>query len=162
MIRSCARPRHRASVSGQRTHGRPRPHHLAGTALVTHLHWDHVQGIPFFVPLLRRTRTFASSGPSMGSDLKSEISSFIRPPLFPCRPVDPPREIEFIEMSSGRIDIGSSTVTVASIEHVGPTNGYHRQRRRLGGVHPRSPAARRWLARRPGASVVEFCRVPTC
>ena len=24
-----------------------------GTALLTHLHWDHVQGLPFFVPLLR-------------------------------------------------------------------------------------------------------------
>ena len=24
-----------------------------GTALLTHLHWDHVQGLPVFVPLLR-------------------------------------------------------------------------------------------------------------
>ena len=25
-----------------------------GTALVTHLHWDHVQGLPFFVPIRAR------------------------------------------------------------------------------------------------------------
>ena len=25
-----------------------------GTALVSHLHWDHVQGIPFFTPMLGR------------------------------------------------------------------------------------------------------------
>ena len=24
---------------------------FAGTALVTHIHWDHVQGLPFFAPL---------------------------------------------------------------------------------------------------------------
>ncbi|MEZ5379973.1 MAG: MBL fold metallo-hydrolase [Acidimicrobiales bacterium] len=98
---------------------------FAGTALVTHLHWDHVQGIPFFVPLLRENANLRLIGPEQpGSDLKSEISSFIRPPLFPVDLSILPCEIEFIEMSSGRIDIGSSTVTVASIEHVGPTNGY--------------------------------------
>src|SRR5439155_27341435 len=26
---------------------------FAGSALVTHLHWDHVQGLPFFVPIDR-------------------------------------------------------------------------------------------------------------
>jgi len=29
-----------------------------GTALVTHLNWDHVQGLPFFVPIDRPGATF--------------------------------------------------------------------------------------------------------
>ena len=35
------------------TSARPSPRRqLRGTALVSHLHWDHVQGLPFFVPIL--------------------------------------------------------------------------------------------------------------
>ncbi|CAN5506080.1 hypothetical protein BH10ACT3_BH10ACT3_01610 [soil metagenome] len=30
----------------------PRDGSFRGTALVSHLHWDHVQGIPFFAPML--------------------------------------------------------------------------------------------------------------
>ncbi len=98
---------------------------FAGTALVTHLHWDHVQGIPFFVPLLRPNARLRLVGPSQpGSDLETEIASFIRPPLFPVDLSILPCDIDFIEMSSGTIELGTSTVTVAAIEHVGPTNGY--------------------------------------
>src|SRR5215510_4230629 len=31
----------------------PRDGSFRGSALVTHLHWDHVQGLPFFVPIDR-------------------------------------------------------------------------------------------------------------
>ena len=30
----------------------PRDGTFRGTALVSHLHWDHIQGIPFFAPML--------------------------------------------------------------------------------------------------------------
>src|SRR5437868_544985 len=34
-----------------------------GTALLTHLHWDHVQGLPFFVPLHNEGATLDVYGP---------------------------------------------------------------------------------------------------
>ncbi len=98
---------------------------FAGTALVTHLHWDHVQGIPFFVPLLHQNANLRLVGPVQpGTSLESEIASFIRPPLFPIDLSVLPCQIDFVEMSAGTIMIGSSTVTVAPIAHIGPTNGY--------------------------------------
>ncbi len=98
---------------------------FGGTALLTHLHWDHVQGIPFFVPLLRPDAQLRLVGPEQpGSNLRHEIESFIRPPLFPVDLAVLPCEIEFIEKSVGRLACGSSTVTVASVPHCGPTNGY--------------------------------------
>src|SRR5438270_48607 len=35
-----------------------------GTALVTHSHWDHVQGLPFFPPAARVGAEFDTSGPA--------------------------------------------------------------------------------------------------
>ncbi len=103
----------------------PTEQSFAGTALVTHLHWDHVQGIPFFVPLLRQNANLRLVGPQQpGSNLEAEISSFIRPPLFPVDLSVLPCEIDFVEMSSGSIAHGSSVISVAPIQHVGPTNGY--------------------------------------
>ncbi len=100
-------------------------HHFGGTALVSHLHWDHIQGIPFFVPLLRPDAKLRLVGPVQpGSDLASEIRSFIRPPLFPIDLAHLPCDIEFVEMSEGTLQIGSSRVTVMPIVHVGPTSGY--------------------------------------
>ncbi len=103
----------------------PVPECFGGTALLTHLHWDHVQGIPFFVPLLRPDAQLRLVGPEQpGSNLRHEIESFIRPPLFPVDLSVLPCEIDFIEMSAGRLSSGSSTVTVAPVPHCGPTNGY--------------------------------------
>ena len=34
-----------------------------GTCLLSHLHWDHVQGLPFFTPLLRAGRRASTSTP---------------------------------------------------------------------------------------------------
>lgn len=110
---------------GNELANRPHDQTFAGTALVTHLHWDHVQGIPFFVPLLRPDANLRLVGPSQpGSDLRTEIASFIRPPLFPVDLSLLPCEIDFIEMDAGTLMIGSATVRVAPVPHVGPTNGY--------------------------------------
>ncbi len=100
-------------------------HTFEGTALVTHLHWDHVQGIPFFVPLLHQNANLRLIGPEqLGSNLRAEIESFIRPPLFPVDLSVLPCEIEFVEMSAGSITHGTSTITVAAVDHIGPTNAY--------------------------------------
>ena len=41
-----------------------RRRHLPGPSLVTHLHWDHVQGLPFFSPILRPGAEFDVYGPA--------------------------------------------------------------------------------------------------
>src|SRR5918999_5308014 len=57
-----------------------------GTALVTHLHWDHVQGLPFFVPVDRPGARLDVIGPKQeGVDLAAAFEEFMRPPYFPVR-----------------------------------------------------------------------------
>ena len=52
-----------------------------GNCLLTHLHWDHVQGLPFFAPLLREGSSLDVYGPAQddGRTLEDVVSVTIRP-----------------------------------------------------------------------------------
>ncbi|MCP5032103.1 MAG: MBL fold metallo-hydrolase [Actinomycetia bacterium] len=95
------------------------------TALVSHLHWDHIQGIPFFRPLLSEGAVIDMYGPSQpGSSLKVEFCDHIRPPVFPVPLGALPGTVNYHDVHNDVVSIGSATVTSFSVPHVGPTNGY--------------------------------------
>lgn len=96
-----------------------------GTALVSHLHWDHVQGIPFFTPMLRDGAQLDLYGPTQeGASLEEAVRSFIHPPYFPVTIDDLPGKIVFHEVTDDVIDIEGARVTAAPVPHCGHTLGY--------------------------------------
>ena len=98
---------------------------LHATALVSHLHWDHIQGVPFFRPLLSEGAVLDLFGPCQpGSSLEAEIHSHLRPPVFPVAVDALPGTVNYHDVCNEVISIGSATVTSFSVPHVGPTNGY--------------------------------------
>src|SRR4051812_25250628 len=70
---------------------------FAGNCLLSHLHWDHVQGLPFFVPLLREGACLDVYGPAQddGRSLDEVVSCTIRPPLFPVSVDELPGTVRF-------------------------------------------------------------------
>lgn len=101
-----------------------------GYALVTHLHWDHVQGLPFFVPLLRDGARLEIFGPTpdSGQSLKDEFASFLRPPVFPVCIDEFAGTVGFNEIDNDRVELGGWSVLSRSVPHVGATNGYRVER----------------------------------
>jgi phosphoribosyl 1,2-cyclic phosphodiesterase len=95
-----------------------------GIALVTHLHWDHVQGLPFFVPIHRPGSKLTICGRNGEGSLKSAFDTFMQPPFFPIRAVDLAGEIEFRDVASTSFEWGRARITVADVPHTGATNGY--------------------------------------
>jgi phosphoribosyl 1,2-cyclic phosphodiesterase len=97
-----------------------------GTALVTHIHWDHVQGLPFFTPIDRPGACFDVYGPAPGEGftLRSAFDSFMRPPYFPVRAADLRGDIAFHELSDADVSIGNAKVRARAVPHCGATNGY--------------------------------------
>ena len=96
-----------------------------GTALLSHLHWDHIQGLPFFRPLLTDGAQLDIYGPCQPeSSIAQEMASFIRPPVFPVSLADLPGTVVYNDVGNEKFTIGSATVTSFSVPHVGPTNGY--------------------------------------
>ena len=102
---------------------------FVGHALVTHLHWDHVQGLPFFAPVLRPGSRLDIYGPPPGEcTLEEAFDEFMGPPYFPVRVADLPGDIRFHTVDDEHFAIGDVEVTARSVPHIGPTNGYRLER----------------------------------
>ena len=96
-----------------------------GTALVSHLHWDHVQGLPFFAPLHCDGAHLDVFGPAEGgSSLEASFEAFMNPPYFPICIRDLAGEIAFHDVDEVSFEIGPARVTARSVPHVGLTYGY--------------------------------------
>jgi len=104
---------------------------FSGSCLVSHLHWDHIQGLPFFTPLLTEGAHVTMYAPTQddGRSVERVFADTIKPPLFPVDLRMLPGDIEFRELIDDEfvIDGGSAgdiRVMSRSIPHVGRTLGY--------------------------------------
>ncbi|TML10557.1 MAG: MBL fold metallo-hydrolase [Actinobacteria bacterium] len=95
-----------------------------GTALVTHLHWDHVQGLPFFHPLHTPGAHLDIVGNGGERSLSDAFGEFMTPPYFPIRVDDLTGNVSFRDIHDETIVVGDAIVTARSVPHVGATNGY--------------------------------------
>ncbi|CAB4870969.1 unannotated protein [freshwater metagenome] len=98
-----------------------------GHALLTHLHWDHTQGLPFFAPILCAGAEFDVYGPPQedGRSIGEILAATIRPPLFPIELERFPGRMRFHDVSDTDFTIGADVAVKARlIPHVGPTCGY--------------------------------------
>lgn len=98
---------------------------FAASALLTHLHWDHVQGLPFLAPIDRVGARLDIYGPSqVGQSLEAAFDDLMRPPYFPVRASELRGKIAFHDIDDGDAVVGNAKVRVARVPHCGPTNGY--------------------------------------
>lgn len=98
-----------------------------GVAFITHLHWDHVQGLPFFTPVLRPGGRLRVHGPrpEQHVTLADAFGGFMTPPYFPVTVEQLHGEISFVDLDDGdRVEVGSARVTARAVPHVGLTHGY--------------------------------------
>lgn len=98
-----------------------------GVCLLTHAHWDHIQGIPFFPPLLRRPEdrvTVYSPRCETGQTLPAVLGEVMSPPMFPVRLSDLPGTFEWVEVTEGGFRIAEMEVMARLVPHTGRTVGY--------------------------------------
>jgi phosphoribosyl 1,2-cyclic phosphodiesterase len=96
-----------------------------GAALVSHLHWDHVQGLPFFPPIDREGAVMDVYGPRQdGTSLADCFDAFMRPPYFPVRASDLRGKLRFHDLGDEDLAIGGAKVLARQVPHVGATLGY--------------------------------------
>ena len=93
--------------------------------LLTHLHMDHVQGLPFFAPLRRTGVEVHIYGPaSTTTTLSSRLQRYLSPPLFPVNVRELPSDLHFHELPADTVEIGEFRVKAQLVIHPNPTIGY--------------------------------------
>lgn len=108
---------------GQQCNGTPSFH---AVCLLTHLHYDHTLGLPFFEPLLRGDTTFEIYAPAQtdGRSIRELFLEKIKPPMFPV-PLDQfAARLKFHEIGDDDFSIGGLQVRSRFVPHLGPTLGF--------------------------------------
>ncbi len=96
-----------------------------GSCLLSHLHWDHVQGLPFFTPLLDEEAELVVYAPGQngGKAAADVLAETICPPLFPIGLEGFPGRLD-IRDAVPELQLGGFEVASVPIPHVGETCGY--------------------------------------
>ncbi len=114
--------------TGARYFGATQPHDgtFRGTCLLSHLHWDHTQGLPFFTPLLRPGGELDVYAPVQddGRSVAQVFDDTICPPMFPVTVHDFPGTVRFHDIGDADFMLGAVAVRSRLVPHLGPTLGY--------------------------------------
>jgi len=91
--------------------------------LLSHTHWDHVLGLPFFAPLWQSTTRLMVY--PLPSDAQERFQRTIFDDIhFPVSANDIPASIEFIKPDGPSWRIGSATVQRIALNHPGGAQGF--------------------------------------
>jgi phosphoribosyl 1,2-cyclic phosphodiesterase len=105
----------------QRANGKP----IEGDIFLTHAHWDHIQGIPFFAPIFGRGNHFTIWG---SRSLERSVDKIVRdqmsPVVFPVTFEELDATIDFRALDEEECEGDGFAVRAIQVRHPGGALGY--------------------------------------
>ncbi len=93
--------------------------------IMTHYHWDHVCGLPFFVPAFSPQWKINFFGPGDDkAEIKKHVSAQMRAPYFPVGTESWLANINYIAPDDNGHFIGPIKIEYSNVHHPGTTYGY--------------------------------------
>jgi phosphoribosyl 1,2-cyclic phosphodiesterase len=84
---------------------------------VSHFHWDHIQGFPFFAPLYQQPNRFLFHCSSRTRSLKQVMQEQMASPYFPVGLAEMQAQCEFYDIEEGRLSLDDMMVQAAWLHH---------------------------------------------
>ena len=101
---------------------------LNATILLTHTHWDHIQGFPFFAPLFVPGNSFAVYGPEGAHlSLRDVLAGQMEHHYFPVELDQLAARITYRDLAEGTHEIAGLQITAQCMNHPAATLGYRIQ-----------------------------------
>ena len=98
---------------------------LRGHILISHTHWDHIQGIPFFTPFFDPRNEWDIYAPKgLGQSLQETLAGQMQYAYFPVRLDQMGAKIQFHELVEGSFQIDEVTVRTQYLNHTALTLGF--------------------------------------
>lgn len=105
---------------GEALPGEPR----AVPVLLTHYHWDHIQGLPSFAPMMSRGSALQVHGPTFKAGDVRHVKRIFEPPFF-SRPSEAPQSLpEVHAIAPGRCDVAGFSIAAVELNHPGGAMAY--------------------------------------
>jgi phosphoribosyl 1,2-cyclic phosphodiesterase len=96
-----------------------------GTVLLSHLHWDHIQGLPFFGPISQPDAVLDVYGPTQeAGPLDAVFAGVMRQPYFPITPDELHGTVRFHGAGTEDFAVNGAKVRSRWIRHTSPTIGF--------------------------------------
>lgn len=98
---------------------------ILGYIFLTHFHWDHIQGMPFFLPLYKRGNVFPfHSVLQRGRELKASVEGQMVNPYFPVDMSAMGATRHFFELEAGSVEVNGALISSAPLNHPQGCVGY--------------------------------------
>jgi phosphoribosyl 1,2-cyclic phosphodiesterase len=89
------------------------------TLCFSHVHWDHIQGVPFFAPFFHpesRIRVLAARRD--GAGIRDTLQAQLRPPVFPITLDTLRAQLQFDDVDAGQaLDVGPFRIRTCEVPH---------------------------------------------
>jgi phosphoribosyl 1,2-cyclic phosphodiesterase len=92
---------------------------FAGTLLLSHLHWDHTQGLPFFTAADDPGSRVDVHLPVLSGAPSHALDALMGPPFFPITPADLAGNWRFLALDEGRFEVEGFEVLAREVPHQG-------------------------------------------
>ncbi len=92
--------------------------------LLSHFHWDHIQGIPYFAPLFDERSEIVFYAAASRDRIEAALDGQMQAPFFPIRLDQTAAQRRFVSLPAEGMEIGDARVTPVALTHPQGASGF--------------------------------------